>query len=111
MRPVNIPYAVEGNTDGGKWTEKLPLTEAVKFCGHSFYILHELNALGLEPAAANFEMVIFGHTHRAEIKQQNSIFYLNPGSAGPRRSNLPVTIAKVVVNSKGLIPEIIKLDI
>ncbi|MGB5158987.1 metallophosphoesterase family protein [Desulfobacterium sp. N47] len=104
-------HAVKGNTDRGKWTEKLPLTEFVEFCGHFFYILHELDGLDLESAAASFEMVIFGHTHRAEIKQQNSIFYLNPGSAGPRRSNLPVTIAKVIVNSKGLIPEIIRLNI
>ncbi len=104
-------HAVRGNTDRGKWTEKLPLTKAVEFYGHFFYLLHELDSLDIDPGAASFEMVIFGHTHRADLKKQGSVFYLNPGSAGPRRSSLPVTIAKVVINSNDLIPEIIRLDI
>ncbi|MFH2045524.1 MAG: metallophosphoesterase family protein [Pseudomonadota bacterium] len=108
---IALVHAVKGNTDRGKWTQNLPLTKAVDVCGHYFYILHEIEDLDLDPAVANLKMVIFGHTHRAEIKQQDSIFYLNPGSAGPRRSNLPVTIAKVTVNSKDLTPEIIRLDI
>ncbi|MBU1055098.1 MAG: metallophosphatase family protein [Proteobacteria bacterium] len=104
-------HAVKGNTDKGKWTQDLPLIKAVDVCGHYFYILHEIEDLDLDPAVANLNMVIFGHTHRAQVKQQDSIFYLNPGSAGPRRSNLPVTIAKVTVNSKELIPEIIRFDL
>jgi putative phosphoesterase len=104
-------HAVRGNTDRGKWTQKLPLTKAVEVFGHYFFILHELEGFDLDPAAANLEMIIFGHTHRAEVKQHDSVFYLNPGSAGPRRSNLPVSIAKVTVNSKELFPEIIRLDI
>ena len=108
MAPV---HAVKGNTDKGKWAETLPLTEGVEVDGHFFYILHEIEHLDLDPVAAKFEMVIFGHSHEPELKEKDSVFYLNPGSAGPHRFSLPVTIAKVIVNAGGLIPEIIMLNV
>lgn len=102
-------HAVKGNMDQGEWAETLPLTEVVEVHKHFVYILHEIVDLDLDPAAGKFEMVIFGHSHKAELKEKKSVLYLNPGSAGPRRFTLPVTIAKVIVSSDRLIPEIISL--
>ena len=104
-------HAVKGNMDKGNWANTLPLTEVVEIHGHFIYILHEIEHLDLDPAAAKFKMVIYGHSHKAELKKKGMVFYLNPGSAGPRRFTLPVTIAKVTVNSGGLIPEIIRINV
>jgi len=103
--------AVKGNMDKGKWAEPLPLTDVIEVQDYFIYVLHEIEHLDLDPAAAKFDMVIFGHSHKAELKKKGSVLYLNPGSAGPRRFTLPVTIAKVIVNSDGLIPEIIRLNV
>ena len=104
-------HAVKGNTDMGKWAQALPLTDCIEFQGHFIYVLHEIDRLDLDPGAAKFEMVIFGHSHEPELKKKDSVIYLNPGSAGPRRFSLPVSIAKVIVNSGGLVPKIIKLNV
>ena len=97
--------------DKGKWANSLPITDVVEINGHSIYILHELEHLGLDPAATKLEMVIFGHTHKPALKEKDSVLYLNPGGAGPRRYTLPPSIAKVLVKEDGLIPEIITINI
>ena len=104
-------HAVKGNMDKGKWAETLPLTDVIEVHGRFIYVLHEIEHLDLDPVAAKFDMVVFGHSHKAELKKKDSVFYLNPGSGGPRRFALPVTIAKVTVNSDDLIPEIIKINV
>jgi len=104
-------HAVKGNMDKGTWADTLPLTEVVEVHGRLIYILHAIEHIDIDPAAAKFEMVVHGHSHRADLKKKGMVFYLNPGSAGPRRFTLPVTIAKVIVNSDGLIPEIIRINV
>jgi len=104
-------HAVKGNTDIGKWAEKFPLTDLIEVDGYFIYIIHEIEHLDLDPSAAKIDMVVFGHSHVAELKKKSSVLYLNPGSAGPRRFSFPVTIANVRVNSDGLIPEIIRLNV
>lgn len=102
-------YAVRGNTDKGDWAWKLPLSRVVEAAGVHLYVLHELFALDLDPAAAGFQSVIFGHSHRTHLEQKAGVLYLNPGSAGPRRFTLPVTLALLRVSNKSLQAEHIDL--
>jgi len=111
LRQIAPLVAVRGNVDGGTWAEALPLAEVVTVGGRLIYILHDLLQLGLDPAAAGFEAVIFGHSHRPEIAEKGGVLYLNPGSAGPRRFTLPVTLARLSASSQGLEAKIIELDI
>jgi len=104
-------YAVRGNTDRGDWAWKLPLTRVVELGGTQLYVLHELFALDLDPAAAGFQAVIFGHSHRPHQEQKNGVLYLNPGSAGPRRFTLPVTMARLRLAGSTLTAELIELKI
>jgi uncharacterized protein len=86
-------HAVRGNVDRGAWALELPETAVVEVAGHRLYVLHDLAQLDLDPGAAGFSAVIYGHSHRPEIRQQRGVLYLNPGSCGPRRFSLPVTVA------------------
>lgn len=87
--------AVRGNVDTEPWAMKLPLTEVVEAGGAAIYVLHNLQELDLDPAAAGFHMVVSGHTHAPLREERGGVIYLNPGSAGPRRFKLPVTVARV----------------
>lgn len=85
--------AVRGNVDSASWAEEFPTTVLVEFEGRSIYVLHDLAALDLNPKAAGIDCVISGHSHRPLIKERDGILYVNPGSAGPRRFHLPITLA------------------
>jgi putative phosphoesterase len=102
-------WAVRGNTDRGGWANKLPLTQVVEVGEARLYVLHELFTLDIDPAAAGMSAVIFGHSHEPTVRNQNGVLYLNPGSAGPRRWTLPVTMARLLVRPGSLSPEIIHL--
>ena len=102
-------YAVRGNTDRGDFGRSLPQTQVVPVGGVQLYVLHELFCLDLDPAAAGLAAVIFGHSHRPHLERKEGVLYLNPGSAGPRRFTLPVTMALLKVQKNGLIPKIIEL--
>lgn len=86
-------FAVRGNVDTEAWAKELPETSVVQTESASFYMLHNLRALELRPEAAGFHAVISGHTHQAEQWKRDGVLYLNPGSAGPKRFQLPVTLA------------------
>jgi putative phosphoesterase len=101
--------AVRGNCDHGPWAEALPETEVVESAGVSLYVLHDLEELDLDPRAAGFHGVISGHTHRPVARTRQGVLYLNPGSAGPRRFNLPVTVALLHVRDGRLEPEIVPI--
>jgi len=90
---------VRGNTDKGDWANKIPLTEAVKIKNTMIYVLHDLGKLDLDPETAGFHVVISGHSHRPLEEKRNGIIYLNPGSAGPLRFGLPVSLARMVINN------------
>ena len=75
------------------------------------YVLHDLFQLDLDPVAAGFHAVISGHSHEPSLKEQKGVLYLNPGSAGPRRFRLPVTVARILVSGKRLQAEIIELQV
>lgn len=89
--------AVRGNTDHGPWADALPETAMAEAGPALIYVLHDVHALDLDPAAAGFRMVVSGHSHKPERTERSGVVYLNPGSAGPRRFQLPVTVARVEV--------------
>ena len=104
-------HAVRGNTDRGDWAAKLPNIRLVEVGGILIWVLHELFSLDLDPAAAGFAAVIFGHSHRPHQEHKNGVLYLNPGSAGPRRFTLPVTLARIKLQDNSLHPEIVDLKV
>lgn len=101
--------AVRGNIDREAWARKLPRTEVLELGGVSFYVLHILEELDLKPEAAGFAVVISGHSHVPKQEVRNGVLYFNPGSAGPRRFKLPVTIGRLIVQAGSVLGEIIEL--
>ena len=97
LRGIAPLTAIRGNVDGSGVCGTLPATDAVELAGRLFYLVHSVRDLDINPAAAGVACVVSGHSHRAEVEQRSGVLYLNPGSAGPRRFNLPVTLAKVSV--------------
>lgn len=93
--------AIRGNIDVDPWARRFPETEAVELAGLHIYILHNVNALDLNPKAAGFAAVISGHSHQPKQETKDGVLYFNPGSAGPRRFKLPITLGKLeIVNGK-----------
>ena len=82
--------AIRGNVDIEPWALALPQTEVVEAGGVSVYMLHDIGRLDLKPEAAGFRVVVYGHSHQPKIEEKNGVLYFNPGSAGPRRFDLPV---------------------
>lgn len=101
--------AIRGNVDKGVWARKLPETEVVEIAGISIYVLHDLAQLDLKPEAAGFAVVICGHSHVPKQETRNGVLYFNPGSAGPRRFKLPVTIGKLTIREGRVNGEIIPI--
>lgn len=105
-------HAVRGNTDGGELRKMLPATAVVDLgSGSIAYLLHGDEELDLDPAAAGIALVVRGHTHVPRVERRGGVLYLNPGSAGPRRFSLPVTVARVWVDEGGLSAEIVELEV
>jgi putative phosphoesterase len=102
-------FAVRGNVDTEAWAKELPATVIVEAGSASLYVVHNLRELDLRPKAAGFDAVISGHTHQAEQWEREGVLYLNPGSAGPRRFHLPVTLALVDVGNEPWKVEIVEL--
>ncbi|HZR31922.1 MAG TPA: metallophosphoesterase family protein [Terriglobales bacterium] len=103
--------AVRGNVDTEAWARKLPETNVLQVGGVSLYVLHDLAQLDLNAAAAGFAAVISGHSHKPKHELRDGVLYLNPGSAGPRRFKLPVTVARLHVVGLKLKPEIVHLQV
>jgi putative phosphoesterase len=103
--------AVRGNVDTAVWATALPSIEVVTAGGVQLYMLHDRAALDLDPSAAGFAAVVYGHTHKAVAEVRNGVLYLNPGSAGPRRFALPVTVARLTIDGTRLSHEIVELRV
>jgi putative phosphoesterase len=84
--------AVRGNNDMGAWAETLPERETLEIGGVTVHVLHDLQELDIDPAAAGVKVVITGHSHRPTVKMERGVLYVNPGSAGPRRFKLPISV-------------------
>ncbi len=87
--------AIKGNVDKAPGTAQLPATAVVEAGPAVIYVLHDLQELDLDPAAAGFQIVVSGHSHQPGRSERAGVLYINPGSAGPRRFRLPVTVARL----------------
>jgi putative phosphoesterase len=103
--------AIRGNVDTGPWARGLPEAEVVEAGGVSIYMLHDLNRLDLKPEAAGFRVVIYGHSHNPKIEERNGVLYFNPGSAGPRRFKLPVSLGKLTIEAGTVHTELMELKV
>ncbi len=101
--------AVRGNADGGYLAKELPAVNMVTLAGITFYVLHDILTLDLDPVAAGVQVVVSGHTHRAEIRSTGAVLYLNPGSASQSRNGAGLSLARIHTSQSGLKPEIVDL--
>lgn len=101
--------AVRGNVDKGEWARRLPTTETVEVGRALIYVVHDRTALDLDPRVG-FKAVISGHSHRPSATMREGVLYLNPGSAGPRRFKLPVSVARLYVRGESLEARLIELE-
>jgi uncharacterized protein len=95
LRALAPVVAVRGNVDREEWAQALPLTAVAEAGPVKIYILHDVNQLDLDPAAARFQVVVSGHSHKFGRSERSGVLYINPGSAGPRRFQLPITVARL----------------
>jgi len=91
--------AVRGNVDHEPWTCSIPLTNVLEVNKVSIYVLHKIDDLDLKPEAAGFAAVVYGHSHVPKRETKNSVLYFNPGSAGPRRFTLPISVGRLFVSN------------
>ena len=110
LRKIASVVAVRGNADRGPWAKTLPTAESVRVAALDLYVLHDVSDLDLDPRAAGFHAVISGHSHQPRIEHRNGVLFLNPGSAGPRRFTLPVSVARIHVRDSKLEVEIVQLN-
>jgi putative phosphoesterase len=103
--------AVRGNVDTASWARALPETQVVEAGGALIYMLHDLGQLDLKPEAAGFRVVVYGHSHQPKIEEKNGLLYFNPGSAGPRRFHLPVSVGGLMIDEERVRAELIELKI
>lgn len=101
--------AVRGNIDTAAWARKLPQNNVLEIGGVSIYVLHNVEELDLDPAAAGFAAVIFGHAHKPCVGYRKGVLFFNPGSAGPRRFSLPISVGKLTVKGLQIKPEVIEV--
>jgi putative phosphoesterase len=101
--------AIRGNVDTKPWARRLPKAEVVEAGEVSIYMLHDLAQLDLKPEAAGFQVVIYGHSHQPKIEEKHGVLYFNPGSAGPRRFHLPVSLGRLTIASGNVHAELVEL--
>jgi uncharacterized protein len=111
LRAIAPVVAVRGNNDKGSWAQALSETEVVEVGGVALYVLHDVKALDLDPVAAGFQAVISGHSHRPGLVTRQDVLFLNPGSAGPRRFTLPVSVARLRICGASIEPQLIELAV
>lgn len=102
--------AVRGNVDHGAWSRKIPATNVLQIGDVSIYVLHDIQELDIKPEAARFAAVIYGHSHLPKQELKNGVLYFNPGSAGPKRLKLPVSVGLLTINDGKVEAKILSLE-
>jgi hypothetical protein len=102
--------AVRGNVDHGAWAQKIPVTNVLETGEVSIYVLHSLQELDLKPEAAKFAAVVYGHSHVPKREVKNGVLYFNPGSAGPKRFKLPVSVGRLLLEDGKIDANILMLE-
>jgi hypothetical protein len=110
LRNIAPVVAVRGNVDTEEWAKGLPESAVVETGAVRIYVLHDAKALDLEPRAAGFHIVVSGHSHQPGRSERNGVTYINPGSAGPRRFDLPVTVARLDLGKSPWTLEFVDLE-
>ncbi|HEX4584994.1 MAG TPA: metallophosphoesterase family protein [Burkholderiaceae bacterium] len=103
--------AVRGNNDRGPWAESLAETEFVRIGEVFVYVLHDLAQLDIDPNGAGVQVVVSGHSHKPSVERRNGVLYVNPGSAGPRRFTLPISVAELVVAGSVVSARLVELEV
>lgn len=101
--------AIRGNVDVQGWAKRFPETEVVELTGVLIYVIHDVNAMDLDPKAAGFAAIISGHSHKPNLETKNGVLYFNPGSAGPRRFNIPISVGRLKIADEGIFGEVLLL--
>ena len=110
LKAIAPVTGVRGNVDSRDWADDLPLTNVHRSGDHTFYVIHNLDELDIDPRALGISAVIYGHSHRPSIETRDSVLFLNPGSIGPRRFELPISFAMVAIDGTSVSPRLIELD-
>ena len=111
LRAIAPVTAVRGNVDTDAWAQSLPPTAVVSIEGFNIYLLHALDLLDVNPRTANMAAVVSGHTHRGLIETYDGVLYVNPGSAGPMRFRLPISLGFLTISEKKISSEIVLLSV
>lgn len=111
LRKIAPVVAVRGNVDTERWAKALPETAVAEAGSVLIYILHDVNALDLNPAESGFHIVVSGHSHKPGKSERDGVLYINPGSAGPRRFQLPVSLARLDVGTAPYEVEFLELEV
>ena len=111
LKAIAPVIAVRGNNDRGVWAEAIPERESVKIEEVEVYLLHIIKELDLDPVAAGIQIIISGHSHKPVVAEREGILFVNPGSAGPRRFKLPVSVAHLHVDSVVVQAQIVELAV
>ena len=111
LRTIAPVTAIRGNVDTDAAFRHLPETDVVELGGKLFYLIHNVKALDLVPAAGGFAAVISGHSHKSAIEWNKNVLFFNPGSAGPRRFSLPVSVGLITLTDEQLHPQIIEIQV
>jgi len=107
LAPLTV---VRGNNDRGAWAEGLRETESLQVDQVRIYVLHDVNQLDIDPVAAGVRVVVSGHSHKPKIEERDGVLYVNPGSAGPRRFKLPISVAELLVMGNTVTARIVEFE-
>lgn len=111
LKSIAPVIAVRGNNDKGEWAEAIPERETLQIEAVSIHLLHIIQELSIVPQSVGIHLIISGHSHKPAIAERDGVLYLNPGSAGPRRFKLPVSIAQLHIHDRQVQAEIVELSI
>jgi uncharacterized protein len=111
LNAIAPTHAVRGNVDTQSWARTLPDTRVVEAGALRLFVLHVRAELVVDPVIAGYAAVIFGHSHKPSTETRNGVLWLNPGSAGPRRFRLPISVARIRVSGQTIEPVIVELDV
>jgi putative phosphoesterase len=111
LKKIAPVTAIRGNVDTQSWASRFAETEVVELAGLHIFVIHDVNALDLNPRAAGFAAVISGHSHQPKQETRDGVLYFNPGSAGPRRFKLPISVGRLEIDAQGIQATVHKLAV